>query len=240
MTCQELSIIIPTLDEEKYLPLLLKSIKNQDFRNYEIIIADAGSQDKTLDIAKNYNCQIIKGGSPSKGRNNGTKTAKGDLFLFLDADVLLPENFFEKTLAEFKKRKLNIASFKLVPIEGKFASLFFNIFYNFPILLLEKILAHAAMGILVEKELFQKLNGFDETIKLAEDHELARRAKKLGKFGLIRSTEIFISIRRFKKDGWLLTALKYFLCELHMVFFGPVRKDIFNYKFGHYCLKNKK
>lgn len=234
-----LSIIIPTLDEEKYLPLLLKSIKKQDFKDYEIIVADAGSRDKTVEIARNYNCQIIKGGSPSKGRNNGAKIAEGDLFLFLDADVLLPEKFFEKALAEFKKRKLNIASFGLVPIGGKFASLFFNIFYNFPILLLEKILPHASMGILVEKELFLKLKGFNESIKLAEDHELARRAKKLGKFGLIRSTELFVSIRRFEKDGWLLTALKYFLCELHMIFFGPVRTDIFNYKFGHY-LKNKK
>ena len=238
MPCQ-VSIIIPTLNEEKYLSLLLKSIKKQDFNNYEIIVADAGSRDKTVEIARNYNCQLIKGGSPSKGRNNGAKITKGDLFLFLDADVLLPEKFFEKALTEFKKRKLNIASFKLVPIRGKFASLFFNIFYNFPILLLEKILAHASMGILVEKELFWKLNGFDDTIKLAEDHELARRAKKIGKFGIIRSTELFVSIRRFEKDGWLLTVLKYFLCELHMVFFGPVRTDIFNYQFDHY-LKNKK
>ncbi|PIR72168.1 MAG: glycosyl transferase family 2 [Candidatus Nealsonbacteria bacterium CG10_big_fil_rev_8_21_14_0_10_36_24] len=234
-----LSIIIPTLNEENYLPLLLDSIKNQNFSGYEIIVADAGSRDKTVETVRNYDCQLIKGGSPSKGRNNGAKITKGDLFLFLDADVLLPEKFLEKALAEFKKRKLNIASFKLVPIRGKFASLFFNIFYNFPILLLEKILPHASMGILVEKELFWKLNGFDETIKLAEDHELARRAKKLGKFGLIRSTEIFISIRRFEKDGWLITALKYFLCELHMVFFGPVRTDIFNYQFGHY-LENEK
>ena len=234
-----ISIIIPTLNEEKCLSLLLGSIKNQDFNDYEIIVADAVSKDKTLDIARNYNCEIIKGGLSAEGRNNGAKIAQGVLFLFLDADVVLPKFFLEKGLTEFKKRKLNIASFKLVPIKGKFASLFFNIFYNFPILLLEKILPHAAMGILIEKELFEKLNGFDETIKLAEDHELARRAKKLGKFGLIRSTELFVSIRRFEKDGWLLTTLKYFLCELHMIFFGPVRTDIFNYKFGHY-LKNKK
>ena len=239
MSCQ-VSIIIPTLDEEKYLPLLLKSIKNQDFDNYKIIVADAGSKDETLDIARSYNCEFIKGGLSAEGRNNGAKIAQGDLFLFLDADVVLPNFFLEKGLTEFKKRKLDIASFKLVPIKGKFASLFFNIFYNFPILLLEKILPHAAMGILIKKELFEKLNGFDETIKLAEDHELARRAKKLGKFGLIRSTELFVSVRRFERDGWFTTILKYFLCELYMIFIGPVKSDIFNYKFNHYLKKTKK
>ena len=235
-----LSIIIPTLNEENYLPLLLDSIKNQNFSGYEIIIADAGSRDKTREIAKNYGCKITKGGLPAKGRNNGAKITKGNLFLFLDADTILPAGALKKALLEFEEKKLNIASFKLVPIKGKFSSLFFNIFYDFPILLLEKILVHASMGILVEKELFRKLNGFDETIKLAEDHELARRAKKLGRFGLIRSTKIFVSIRRFKKDGWLLTALKYFLCEIHMIFLGPVRTDIFNYRFGSYFKKKKK
>ena len=53
-----ISIIIPTLNEEKYLPLLLASIKEQSFdaaqdKDYEIIIADAGSKDKTLKIASN-------------------------------------------------------------------------------------------------------------------------------------------------------------------------------------------
>jgi len=234
MPCQDpcqLSIITPTLNEENYLPLLLESIRKQDFRDYEIIIADAGSKDKTLEIAKNYNCKIIEGGLPAKGRNNGAEIAQGNLFLFLDADVVLPQFFFEKTLREFRKRELDIASFFLLPKEqGKIASFLFNLFYNFPILLLEKILPHAAMGILVKKEIFKKLNGFDKSITLAEDHDFARRAKKIGKYGIIKSNKIFVSIRRFRKDGWLKIVLKYFLCELHMIFIGPVR-------FGRYFEK---
>ena len=90
-----LSIIIPTLNEEHYLPLLLESIKRQDFdsHGYEIIIADADSRDKTLKIAQNYNCKVIDGGLPAKGKNKGAKVARGDLLLFLDADTVLPENF---------------------------------------------------------------------------------------------------------------------------------------------------
>lgn len=237
MSCQ-VSIIIPTLNEENYLPLLLASIKKQSFFDYEIIVADAGSKDKTLEIAKKYDCQIITGGLPAQAKNNGAKFSKGDLLLFLDADVILPERFFEKSLSEFKKRNLKIAGFFLLPAnKNKISTFLFNFFYNFPILLLEKILAHAAQGILIEKELFEKINGFDEKIKLAEDHDLARRAKKFGKYGIIKSSKIFISERRFKKDGWLKTYLKYLLCELHMLFFGPVKSNIFNYKFDHYNRK---
>ncbi|MBU2545160.1 glycosyltransferase [Patescibacteria group bacterium] len=237
-----LSIVIPTMNEEKHLKKLLQSIEKQDFDNYEVIIADNGSKDKTLEIAKKYKCKIVKGGSPARGRNNGAKVAKGERLLFLDADVVLPKRVFGKILKEFKKRNLGIATFFLAPIEKskkkKLASFFFTFFYNIPIFLLEKTLPHAAMGILIEKKLFNKLNGYNEDITLAEDHDLARRAGKLSKYGILKSVRLHVSDRRFEKEGWFKTYSKYLLCEGHMIFIGPVKKDIFKYNFDH--LKNKK
>ncbi len=234
-----LSIIIPALNEEKYLGPLLDSIKTQDFRDHEIIIADAGSTDKTVEIAKKYGCRIALGGLPAKGRNEGAKAAKGDLLLFLDADCILPDNFFDAAIKEFYEKKFDFASFGLLPYDSdKAHKMAFNVFYNWYIYALGKTLPHAAMGIMAKRDLFMKLNGFDEAIKLAEDMDLARRAKKIANFGIIRSVKIFISDRRFKKDGWIKTAFKYLLCEWHMIFIGPVKSDIFNYKFDHY--DNKK
>jgi len=229
-----LSIVIPTLNEEKHLGFLLESIKSQDFDNYEIIVADAGSKDKTLKIAKDYNCRVVKGGVPAKGRNSGAKAAKGSLLLFLDADVVLKKNTLPRVLKEFKKKKLKLATFFLMPSSKEKTSKFlFTFFYNIPIFFLEKILPHAAMGILIEKKLFKKLGGFDERITLAEDHDLARRGRKLGKYGIIKSSQIYVSDRRFKKEGWLKTYSKYLLCEGHMIIIGPVKKDIFKYTFDH-------
>ncbi len=235
-----LSIIIPTLNEEKEFPLLLDSIRNQGFLDYEIIVADAGSKDRTLNIAKKYDCRIVSGGLPAKGRNKGAERAEGDLFLFLDADVVLPDKFFTKVLKEFQERKLDIATFNLLPKKRKrITSLLFNIFYNWPIFLLEKVLPHAAMGILVKREIFKKLAGFDETIKMAEDHEFARRAKEIGRYGVIKSTKIFVSERRFEKEGWVRTSLKYFICGLYMIFKGPIRSDIFGFKLHNYFKSRK-
>ena len=245
------SIIIPTLNEEHHLPLLLESVKRQKFNDYEIIIADAGSQDKTREIAKHYSCTIVEGGLPGPGRNRGAARARGDLLLFLDADVALPEGFFENSLRELQERNLQVASFFLVPhhtlsrtfvprARQRYHWLLFHLFYNVPIVLLGKLLPHAAMGIFIEKTLFQALRGFDEQITMAEDHDLARRASKQARYGIIRSTKLFVSPRRFTKDGWLKTYALYLAVELHMIFKGPVKTKKFQYKFDHYLTKKKK
>src|SRR5882672_4466869 len=105
------SIVIPTKNEEAYLPKLLQSIFAQTVKPNEIIVADANSRDRTKAIAKKYKCKIVQGGShPSIGRNNGAAHANTTLVLFLDADVILPdEKFLEETIKEFVARDLSVA-----------------------------------------------------------------------------------------------------------------------------------
>ena len=93
-----LSIIIPTYNEEEYLPVLLDSIKEQNFKDYEIIVADANSEDKTREIAEEYGCTVIEGGMPAVGRNNGAKIAKGEYLLFLDSDLKLTDEYLGDVL----------------------------------------------------------------------------------------------------------------------------------------------
>ena len=114
-----LSIIIPAKNEEKYLPLLLESIKSQNYKVFEVIVADNNSIDKTKKIAKKYNCKIIKGGLLDVAKNHGARTAKGDILLFLDADMILPPGFIKTALEEFKKRKLDLGGALVTPIKTK-------------------------------------------------------------------------------------------------------------------------
>ncbi len=235
-----LSIIIPTLNEEKYLPLLLNSIKKQSFTDYEIVVADAGSEDRTTEIAKEYGCRVTAGGLPAKGRNQGAEASQGDLLLFLDAEVLLPEDFLEKALSEFAQRNLDVGSCGLEPIKEEWiprfvsARLIYDIAYNLPAKFLENVFPYAASFILVKKEKHHKLNGFDEGIKLSEDHSYARRAARIGKFGFLSSVKAPLFLRRCEKDGILRTNLKYICCNVFNVFLGDVRTDIFKYYFGQY------
>lgn len=231
-----LSVVIPTLNEEEHLPYLLDCLREQEGSGgFETLVADAGSQDRTREIARAFGCQVIKGGLPARGRNQGAKEAQGDLLLFLDADVILPEGFLGQTMEEFKKRNLDIATFSIIPASEKKAHKFlFNFFYNYPLRVLEGKWAHGAMGILTKKWLHQKIDGFDENVKIGEDHHYVQRASKIGKFGVIKSTKIFVSLRRISKEGWVKTGLKYSFTELHMKIRGPIRKEIFQYKFNHY------
>ena len=233
-----LSIIIPTLNEESYLPLLLTEIKKQDFEDYEVIVADADSGDGTLRVAKAFGCKITQGGLPAKGRNKGAKIASRDLFLFVDADALvLPEGFLGKLIKEFKNRNLDAASFPIYP-QGNIIDRIFYGLYNLLARLSQNFLPHATNVILVKKEIHQAINGFDERVIFAEDHDYVRRAKKHGKFGFINIKPVLVSARRLKKDGRFITYLRYVLAGLWMLVFGSIKSDIFKYRFN-YSLKVK-
>ncbi len=229
-----LSIIIPTYNEEKYLPKLLKSIKKQDIKDYEIIIADNNSKDKTRQIAKKFNCKIVKGGSrPGIGRNNGAKAAKGNLLLFLDADCYLENGFINGLLKEFKKKNLAVASCFLKPISNRsIDKVYFTIFNNF-IKLVEK--TSPTLGgccILVRKDIHKKIKGFDKKIRILEEHDYVKKCLKHGKFGIIKET-INTSVRRFDKFGRLKVGSMLLLANTYKLIFGPIKKDIFNYNFDY-------
>tara|TARA_Y100000310_G_C20559982_1_gene752571 strand:+ start:42 stop:755 length:714 start_codon:yes stop_codon:yes gene_type:complete len=233
----ELSIIIITLNEEESLPKLLKSIDKQDYKNYEIILSDAGSKDKTLEIARKNKTKIIKGGLPPYGRNQGARIAKGEILLFLDADVILPSGFLSTILSQMKKEKIDIGTVSLTPLTNNKIEKFLYKTYNLWQKLMEKINPHSVGNcILIKKGLFNKIKGFDESIKLAEDHALSRKAFHNGGKYKVFDAEILVSVRRLKQEGRILISTKYVLAVIYRLFFGEIRTDIFKYDF----LGNKK
>ena len=225
-----ISIIIPALNEEKYLPKLLDCIKKQTYKGYEIIVADASSTDNTRNIAKKYGCKIVKGGMPAVGRNNGAKIAKGDILLFFDADVQLENSFLKNAINEFKERNLDVAGCYIYPLSNNpIDKIFFSIF-NLWTALTQSFYPNASGGgIFCKINIYKKVNGFDETIKLSEDMDYVKRCSKHGKFRILRSAKAHVSMRRFEKEGRFKVGLKLFLSALYRLFFGEIRSDIFKY-----------
>ncbi len=98
-----ISVIIPARNEEHNLPLILSSLKKQSYKNLEIIVVDDNSGDKTGSVATGYGAKVIKTEGPPEGWvgktwacHNGAMAAKGDYFLFLDADTCLREDAVER------------------------------------------------------------------------------------------------------------------------------------------------
>ncbi len=237
-----LSIVIPTKNEERYLPKLLASIKGQSFSDYEIIVADNDSSDGTRAIAESHGCRVTGGGLPGAGRNRGAAAAIGDIILFLDADTELPSaDFLERALDEFKERDLSMG----VPIaitEGNFMDKLFFRWWNYFVAVsqLAKPLA-GGWCIFVRKELHDKLGGFDEKIILGEDSDYAQRGAKLGRFRFMVKVKVNVSSRRLKKEGYLKVLRQDVGLGLYIFLRGRMDKENrFNYEFDIYDKKDEK
>jgi glycosyltransferase involved in cell wall biosynthesis len=102
----KLSIIIPTFTR-KISSCSTESIKRQDFDDYEVIVADAGSQDRTREIAQEWGCKVVDGGMPAVGRNHGTEKARGDYLLFFGFRCNSHQDYLESCVYEFQKGNWN-------------------------------------------------------------------------------------------------------------------------------------
>lgn len=225
-----ISIIIPALNEEHCLPKLLDCIKNQSFKDYEVIVSDAGSKDKTKDTARKFSCKIVKGGLPGIGRNNGANVAKGAILLFLDADAQISNDFLKNAINEMDRRKLDVAGCYIYPLSHNITDKIFLKIFNLWIFSTQFFYPNASGScIFCKKWLHQKVKGFDETIKLSEDMDYVRRCSKYGKFRILKSVRNYIAMRRFEKEGRLKVGFKLLLSALYRLFFGEIRSDVFKY-----------
>lgn len=204
-----LSIVIPTYNEEKYILKLLNCIKKNSFTNYEIIVADNKSNDRTKELAKKFNCRITNGGIPGVGRNQGAKIAKGNYLLFLDADVIFEDDFLNKFIEEFNNRKLDIATCVFSPISKNYYDRIIFKLVTIFFIITEKIYPQSlGFCIMVKKTLFDINQGFNEELRLGEDVEFVKRVSRKAKFGVIRSSKLQVSVRRMDKEGRFQMAIK--------------------------------
>jgi len=210
MLSQQLTIVIPTYNEEKYIWRTLKEINRQfGIKKVKIIIADAKSTDKTVYLINLFkqtyksNIRIIKGGLPAVGRNNGAKIAKTPYILFLDADITFTHKYAIKiALDEFVNSKYEMVSTNPV-YKGNLdirASFMLNL-NKYITWFLSKIEPFAIGAFtMVDKQVFDSLGGYDEKALQSEDWLLSKKISP-NKFKLIPDL-ITQDNRRFKRYGY--------------------------------------
>lgn len=212
-----ISVIIPTLNEEKNLGICFKSLMEQTIDNFEVIIIDGGSKDRTLDLAEAYGFNILevekkRDHDVSAAKNEGAKHAKGDILLFLDADMVLERNCLEVLNEGFKSPDVIGIAYKVLPFEGNRLE---NIMYQF-----NNIFAKVAnlIGILelsyfschsYRKNHFEKVGGFREDLRACEDLDLSLRLRNLGKYLVTHKTTLWTSPRRLREWTYLGYVFKY-------------------------------
>jgi len=218
---QKISVIIPTYLEEKYIEKTLRAVRAQSYENFEIIVVDSNSKDRTRAIAKKIADKVIniKKRGVGLARNIGAKAAKGDLLLFLDADTILEKDFLKMVSKAFNDKNV-VATSGYIHVKG---SLLDKIIFSgtAEISWLTTVLGFPlfyGMCMTVRKDVFEKIGGFDLMLETAEDINLTERARKYGRCILIRNARALTSTRRTDKMG-----------PLHAVYYHIT--NFFRYKF---------
>ncbi|MBI5355560.1 MAG: glycosyltransferase [Candidatus Aenigmarchaeota archaeon] len=207
-----LSFIIPTLNEEKYIEPLLRSIKPQMTGNDEIIVVDSNSADKTVSIAEKYGAQVLQ--QPKNGiglaKTAGAKTAKNDIFVFMDADCVPCKGFAEGIRRHFSNPKVvAVGGLDLYHSDSKMWGVLYNAFSKGVFRsaqLMHSITGKywiAANNCAFRRELFFSVGGYRSVI--CEDTDLMKRLPPSRGIVYDSSMILTLSDRRFRQQGFFRT-----------------------------------
>jgi glycosyltransferase involved in cell wall biosynthesis len=236
----KISVIIPCLQEEKLLPLVLASLPSdvREGNEIEVIVSDGGSTDSSIEIAKSSADTIVKFNATRKqtiaeGRNAGASVARGSTLVFLNADTLPSEPhvffpfIFYWTLG---KGKFNQAIALGCPVEvnpsqRKWSDVLFHSFFNVYLKLLSLLGFNVARGEcqIIRTDTFNQCGGYDNSLTAGEDFELFSRLGKQGSTAIANELLVYESPRRYRKFGYRKILLSWFLNWFGAQFF---RKSI--------------
>lgn len=239
----DLAIVIPTLNEERYVGGLLESIARQTIQPVEVAVVDAFSKDKTEAVVKSYSKKLPQlkfyqtpKSTISRQRNLGVKKTQASRILFLDADTaLIDDDTLEKYIEEVEEKHADVAVACNYPLSHHWKDMAYFQAAN----LTTKVGKHIwpmAVGInlFCKRNIFEKLGGFDEKIKVGEDIEMVQRfAKKGFIYEVLEEPKIHTSVRRLRKEGRIRFVLMMINSFINHHIYGfhknPIEKK---YEFG--------
>lgn len=239
----DLAIVIPTLNEEEYIGGLLESIARQTVQPKEIAIVDAFSKDKTGEEIKKWRKKLpqlkfyqIPKDTISRQRNYGVKKTQAPKILFLDADTaLIDDDTLEKYMEEVEEKGAAVAVACNYPLSRHWKDKAYFEAANLTTKV-GKFVWPMAVGINLycDRQVFEKLKGFDEKIKVGEDIEMVQRfARKGFLYEVLERPKIHTSVRRLRKEGRIRFVLMMINSFINSHIYGysknPTAKD---YEFG--------
>ena len=226
-----ISVIVPTLNEEKLLAGMLQQFTPPIVSKYglELVVSDGGSSDGTISIARRHAHVVVENSEGAKqtislGRNMGARAARGDVFVFLNADTLVKDvdRFFRRILEEIAKEGVVAvtASVEVYPGERKMSDRLYHGFYNWLFSLMNQVGMGMGRGEchVMKREIFQRVGGYAAAIAAGEDYDLFRRLESLGRIRFLKDVVVYESPRRYRKYGYLFVTASWFMNFLAVFF----------------------
>ena len=214
-----ISIIIPTIDEERSLPLLLDAIRQQEAA-HEVIVVDGGSRDRTLEMARSSGVRtLVSRSGRGAGLSIGAEASHGDVLFFLHADSTLPPGALDRINQVLSTdAKIIGGNFRLV-FAGD--TVFSRLLTRFCAWIRLLGFYYGDSGIFVRRSVYQALGGF-RPIPVMEDWDFVRRLERLGRTCCIKDP-LVTSSRRF--EGRHPLEIVYGWVTIHALFWLGVSPD---------------
>lgn len=227
-----ISVIVPTLNEEKLLCGMLRQFTPDILKKYdiELIVSDGGSTDGTLAIAGQYATKVVENTPRTKqtisiGRNRGADHASGELLVFLNADTLVKDidTFFHRVSKEIPADGIAAltCSVGVYPDEERRVDRMFHGFYNWFFYMMNQV--GMAMGRgechIIKRTVFERVRGYAPRIAAGEDYDMFRRLHKVGRVKFLKDLVVYESPRRYRKYGYAYVTASWFLNFLAVFFF---------------------
>lgn len=244
------SVIIPTLNEEHFLPQLLQSLHHQTDKHFEVIVVDGRSKDKTVEkanIFKEHLQHLSVVVSPKASlplqRNLGAKQATGEWLAFVDADSVLMPYFFERIGKFLDAHKSDVIASWCQPDSDKPGEALIALFANMMIegsLIFKRPFTPGPLT-LVRRAVFESVGGYDESHKYHEDVDFGLRLHQKGvNPDVIRETLYVWSLRRIRTENKLKVLQQYLISAIPILFLNTSMKYMPGYTMGGQLYDKKK
>ncbi|MDR9419842.1 TIGR04283 family arsenosugar biosynthesis glycosyltransferase [Gracilimonas sp.] len=216
-----ISIIIPVFNEEDQIRDLVTYLKKYSTHEQtEIIVVDGGSTDKTVEKSKAAGARVVQ--SPNKGRahqmNYGVGQATGKWLYFLHADTYPPKTFI-KDIREEIERGIQAGCFRLSFDYDHPVLNFYSWFTRFDI----DLFRFGDQSLFVQKNLFNKINGFDADLLVMEDQKIVKELKKHAQFSIIEKS-VITSARKYRRFG--VFRLQLIFCIVIVLFYLKISQEV--------------
>lgn len=244
------SIVIPALNEEKFLPHLLQSLAQQHFRDFEVIVVDGKSKDKTVKVATefknsvpNLSIVIADHASLPYQRNVGAEKTTGDWLVFIDADTVVYSYTLERLHAYLSRSESSFFTTWFSPDSEDINDVRIALFGIFFFELSKSMKRAVSPGpfTVVKRDAFTAVGGYDVEHPFLEDQDFSQRMTKHGyDLSLIRETLYIWSLRRYRKEGTAKVLQVYTRSILPILFAKKVPKNMKGYEMGGQIFSRKK
>lgn len=229
----KVSVIIPTYNEAASIAGLIQQLRHYDTTGaVEVLVVDAGSADNTVELARLAGATVLRAPKPGRAAqmNYGARQASGDILYFVHADVgIHPE--YVTTIQQAVTQGYEAGCYRF-RFDSKHPLLRLNSFGT----RFRGIMSRGGdQTLFITRDLFHRLQGFDEYYVIMEDFDIIQRIRRQARF-LIVPQDVVVSARKYETNSWLrvqvanLTAFSLFFLRVAPSRIARTYKAMLNYR----------